>query len=883
MPLNKILLFCLLFATRLCVAQGVKGSVKDAQNEPVGFVTIYNKELKKSTNSNADGTFLLQLPSGNHIVYFQSVGYKTKSVSVTVNDGITQLDVVMDEQAYALKEVNVQNGGTNPAVWIMRKAIAAAPYYRRQVLMYDAKVYLKGSGKIDAIPFVFEKLLQKEGFSEGQTFLIESINEVSFKQPHTYTEKALSIKSSIPSEGAPQPMSMLRGSLYETGNPDLVSPLSPQAFSVYTFTLEGSFYEDGREVNKIKVTPKRKGEDVLRGYIYIMEGLWCLHSTDLTSDGGGFETKIITSFRPINGYDFVWMPVTYDIQAKGGFMGFKGSFRYLASARDYKIKLNPNLDHDWVKKQTKEVVQIVKDDEEVKSTQPKKPEPPKTKRQEDIEKLLAKDELTKMEMLKLATKMRKETESKQEQSLEIKDDSSTMVIDSLATKRDSSFWTENRPVALMTSEEVSYKQFDSIVTKKNEIKAKERAKDSARHKNDTGFQFTDIIFGTNGNFNKKKNFYEWGGLLTGSEIFVNAVDGWGASFQWKMGSIRDNGKIWTFTNRIRIPFERKAVNTYGDLVYWHNPGILGKITVSGGTYVSDFNTIGGPSMFVNSMMLIFDDRNLMKMYQQDYLKIGFQTELSNGFLWELTEGLYNRYALWNTDRFAKQETPDGKITPNTPVPGYVFPTHQAIIFTNTFTYTPLQRYKINKGRKEYVQGKMPTFQLKATNGVNWQLSSDVDFMKVDLAVTEHIKPLHWLFINARLSHQFFVYNNQSYFPDQNQVVGNQSPFFTGEALPVFRQLDYYQYSNTSSITALNSEFDFKRLLVKRLPFVNMTSIREVIFYNGIYTPEHKTYQEIGYSVAGILGVLRVDVFAGFKNTTYNNWGVRLNINIQGLN
>jgi hypothetical protein len=879
MHLNKILLCCLLFAAQLCAAQGFKGFVKDAKNEPVGFVTIYCKEQKKSTNSNADGSFQLPLPAGNHIVYFQSVGYKTKAISITVESGFTQQNVVMEEQAYALKEVNVQNGGTNPAVWIMRKAIAAAPYYRRQILAYDAKMYIKGSGKIDAIPFLFEKLLKKEGISEGQTFLVESINEVSFKQPNTFTEKALSIKSSIPTEGAPQPLSMVRGSLYQTSNMDLISPLSPQAFSVYTFTLEGSFYEDGREVNRIKVTPKRKGDDVFKGYIYIMEGLWCIHSTDLVNDDGDFETKIITSFRPVAGYDFVRMPVTYDIRVKGGKLGFKGSFRYLVSARDYKIKLNPNLDHDWVKKQTKEVVQIVKDDDQ-KPEKKSDPAKPKTKRQAEIETLLAKEELTKMEMLKLATKMKKESESEQEKSLEIKSDSSTMVIDSMATKRDSSFWIENRPVALMDNETVSYKQFDSVMTEK----AKAKAKDStSRHKNDTGFQFTDIIFGTNGTFNHKRNFYEWGGLLSGSEIFVNTVDGWGASFQWKIGSVREDGKIWTFTNRIRIPFERKTVNTFGDLVYWYNPRSLSKVTLSAGSYVNDFNATGGPSMFVNTTILVFDQRNLMKLYQQEYVRLSHQMELANGFLWDITGSWHNRYALWNTDRFAKKETPDGKITPNTPTAGYTFPTHQALILANTFTYTPEQRYRIVKGRKEYVQGKMPTLQLKTTYGIKGQLSSDVDFMKMDLMVTERIKPLHWLFINARLAHQFFVYNNQSYFPDYNQVVGNQSPFFTGDALSVFRQLDYYDHANTSSITTLNTELDFKRLLVKRLPLINMTGIREVIFYNGLYTPSNKTYQEIGYSVDGIIGVFRVDVFAGFKNTTYNNWGVRLIMNIDGLN
>jgi hypothetical protein len=875
MQLRNYLFVCFLFYIPLCIAQGIKGIVADTKEKPIGFITIYCKELKKGTNSNADGTYELQLPAGNYNITFQSVGYKAHNATVTVSNDWTVLNITLQEQAYELKEVNINNGGTNPAVFIMRKAIAAAPYYRRQVLMYNAKIYSKGSGKLDEIPFLFEKLLKKEGFSEGQTFLLESINEVSFTQPNTYKEKALSIKSSIPTEGAPEPMRMIRGSMYNTSDPDFISPLSPQAFSVYTFKLEGSYYEGKREVNRIKVTPKRKGQDVMEGYVYIMEGLWCLHSTDLTNNANGFQTKIVTSFRPLNGYDFVWMPVTYDITVKGGYLGFKGSFRYLCSVANYNIKLNPNLDHSWVQKQTKEnaAIPLVKEEEVVK---PKiQAESKKSKRQEDIEKLLAKEELSKMDMLKLANKMKAESEAQGQQSLEIKPDSSEIIIDSLATKRDSSFWQENRPVALMESEVVSYKQFDSVISKKE--------RDSTVRKNDSSFHWMGIFTGNDWKFNKGQNQFKWSGIIgQGSEIFVNTVDGWGGTVQWSIGSVRKDAKEWTLTNRIRVPFERKALNTIGKFEYWYNPKVLGKFDIEGGTYTSDFNTIGGPSMFVNNLILLIDKRNLQKLYQHDFVRVTNQIELTNGLLWKSNLAWFNRYELWNIPRYANKETLTGKITPNEPVLGYNMPTHQATIFHNTFTYTPKQRYRMERGKKQYVNGKWPTVELGITNGIPDLLSSDIDFMSMQLSITERIKPLHWLSINARISSQFFMYNHASYFPDYSQAVGNQSPIFNGDPLYRFRQLNYYQYANTTSITTLHTELDFKRLLVKRLPLINMTSIREVVFYNGLYTPSNPVYQELGYGIDEIMGVMRLDVFAGFKNTKYNNWGIRLVLNIKGI-
>jgi hypothetical protein len=874
------LLTCLLLPFDVLAQQGVRGVVRDHKGDPVGFVTIYCKAEKKGTNSNADGSFELALPAGQHEIMFQCVGYKSVAVVSTVDKGYTPVVVTMQDQSYELRSVDVSANGVNPAVWIMRKAIAAAPYYKRQILSYNAKVYIKGSGSLDEIPLLLRKTLAKEGITEGMKLLMESINEVSFTQPNTYKEKALSVKSSLPVEGAPEPMSMLRGSMYNANTEGVVSPLSPQAFSVYTFTLEGSFYEEGKEVNRIKVTPKRKGNDVWEGYVYIMEGLWCLHSTDLRNKSQ-FDVRIITSFRPVPGYDFVWMPVTYDIRARGGMLGFSGSFSYLASVSNYAIRLNPNLDHEWVKRQQKDQAQVIP---EVAADDQKTPAAakPKTQRQEKIEALLAKDQLTKMEMVKLASNMKKEAEEDRERgnNLEIIDeDSSIMVVDSMATKRDSMFWQENRPVPLMETEMQSYVRADSL--------AAVAQKDTAVRKKSTGsgsgFDIMEIFLGTTVKLNKGKHFVGWSGIIgPGSEIFLNTVDGWGMAVEWQLGNKREDSKEWLFSNKIRVPFGRSAVNSYGRFEYRYKPLRKGSFALEGGSYISDFNSQGGPSQFVNSLMLIFDKRNLTKLFQQEYAAVSHETELANGLLWKADAGWYNRYELFNNRKYAAKESLDGKITPNTPIPYYYMPSHQATLLHTSFTYTPRQRYRIDKGKKIYVQGKLPTFAVDYTQGLPGILGSDVDYSKAGFSIIERIKPVHWLHLNAKLSHGFFLHNTASFFPDYAHFTGNRSPVLNTDPLYTFRQLDYYAYSTTRQYTTLHAELDFKRILVKRLPYINMTSIREVIFYNGLLPENGRTYQEVGYGVDRILGLLRADVFVGLKGNAYNNWGVRLVINTSML-
>ncbi|HLK31122.1 MAG TPA: DUF5686 family protein, partial [Puia sp.] len=61
-----------------------------------------------------------------------------------------------------------------------------------------------------------------------------------------------------------------------------ISPISDNALHYYKYKFEGVFYEDGKEINKIKVTPKRKFEPLFSGYINITDGDWRIHSVQLT-------------------------------------------------------------------------------------------------------------------------------------------------------------------------------------------------------------------------------------------------------------------------------------------------------------------------------------------------------------------------------------------------------------------------------------------------------------------------------------------------------------------------------------------------------------------------------------------------------------------------
>ena len=86
---------------------------------------------------------------------------------------------------------------------------------------------------------------------------------------------------------APQFISLYDNNIFigENLNPrGFISPISDNAMNYYSYKYEGTFYEEGRQINKIKVVPKRKYEPLFSGYINIVEDDWRIHSFPVIAD-----------------------------------------------------------------------------------------------------------------------------------------------------------------------------------------------------------------------------------------------------------------------------------------------------------------------------------------------------------------------------------------------------------------------------------------------------------------------------------------------------------------------------------------------------------------------------------------------------------------------
>jgi hypothetical protein len=341
--LSGQLLACimLIFITGQGYSQGIKGSITDVKGDVVPFATVFVQELHKGTTANEMGNYQLLLPPGKYEIRFQYLGYKTVTIITHVDDEWKTIDVEFEEQHYHLPEIVVTASGEDPAYYIMRRAIGMSQYYLNQIAAYTCRVYLKGSGVIQNIPALMRRQLERDGVEAGKYFVMENISEVQFELPDHYQTKVISMRSSG-NDNNSSPMAFVTVSLYRDIN-GIISPLSRNAMQVYRFVLEGSFMENGHQINKIRVIPRRPGTDVYSGTIFIREGSWNLHSVNLKVEQSLFTVDLRQVYNPVA--DNVWMPVSQNFDMSLSVMGFEVDFTYMASVADYDVVLNSGLDH----------------------------------------------------------------------------------------------------------------------------------------------------------------------------------------------------------------------------------------------------------------------------------------------------------------------------------------------------------------------------------------------------------------------------------------------------------------------------------------------------------------------------------------------------------
>ncbi|RYZ98003.1 MAG: carboxypeptidase-like regulatory domain-containing protein, partial [Sphingobacteriaceae bacterium] len=740
-----LLLFLTFFITINVFAQQylLSGRITDAKNNIIPFTSVYIRNSTYGTSANEFGRYQFKLSPGEYNIMYRFVGYKEKTLRITITDHDEELNVQLQDEIYSLNEVVIKaksKRSEDPGMAIMRQVVKKREFHLNQVKAYSCAVYIKGVQRLLKAP---KKLLGKEvarvldldSNGRGILYQSESISEFNFERPDKVRE--ITIASKVAGQNTAfsyNKASDLEVNLYENvflinglSSRGFVSPVADNAFNFYRYQLEGSTVVNGKTIDKIKIIPRRKYSQAFQGNIYIIHNDWKIYSADLLltskTDNLSLVDTLSISQQYIPVKDDVWMPVSAHFDFNGDVLGFKFAGYYIAVYNNYRLepKFEPSFFNGEI-----------------------------------------------------------------------------LRIDTAANKKDSTYWANARPVPLTRQEARDYVKKDSVFELKNTV----AYKDSAQRQ-DNKFNPLDYVIFTYDAYDwRTKQTFTVEPLHR--TIFYNTVEGYGIDLRVKYNKLYNDFRALEVQPTLHYGFASKMFSANVHANYTYDPLKRGMFYTSFGSDVLDLNNVGTRSLFFNTVSSLIYENNYVKYYRSRFGSVGYQRELSNGILWNMGLGYANRRQLYNISFNHIRDVKDQEYTSNNPLApptapaddkSFLFPEHNALTFSTSVEFTFDQKYVKRPTGKIFMPSKYPKVLVSYRKGINNVFGSDVnyDFASVDVSQDDMTVGSygHSAF---KLTAGTFFNRRTLYFMDYNHFLGNVGTTFDPTYVGSFHFLPFYEFS-----------------------------------------------------------------------------------------
>ncbi len=860
-----ILIFYLLFPLILIAQSGVKGYIKDQNDKPLPYTTIYISELHSGTVANQDGYYEVRLKPGEYHLNYQILGFKTEKKTITISNQMLVMNVKMMNQSFNLKEININASSEDPAYSIMRKVVAKSKYHTMLVKSYKARIYIKGFMKVD-VPKLIYAMGKKEGLDTVEVNTSESLNDIEYEYPNTYRQKVISARSNEGDSAMGGVNPYITGSFYSN------SLFSGSTFGVYRFKLENSFTDQGYEIYKIKVFPRSKGPDLYTGYVYIIKDLWAIHSLNLEIFRMGFKYNISQIYTPVK--DKIWMPISHNFDVKGKFFGVKVTYKYLATVSDYQVELNTNLDKKNLividEKTEKEYAAALKEEKRLRATNEPK----------DTTKTAA--ETTEKFTLKDLKKAMKEMEKKEKESAKKKDEPEfrsdySINFDTTAFKKKETYWDSIRPIPLTEIEKKTgpAKRIDSIHQAR-------KADTTDKVAGFLGKTLGSILLGKDIRLYKKLTLKYPSPL---AHFNFNTVEGFNLNLPIEIRYRKKRDNYLSLIETVRYGFSSKDFYHQTELKYEFTTLKYNQkayLSAEGGHYISQFNSNEPIEAFINTMSSLYWVDNYMKLFQKDYAAINLSYPLLSNLKLNARLEWQKRSELFNTSATTWVSKDGKEYTDNLPVNietnNTSFAQHKATLADITLTYKPNVSYYRHNGIIEVDDETYPALKLNYSGGFKNIFGSSVDYHRLEASIRHRFHGVRRDFDFNIFIGNTFTRNSYS-FMDYKHFDGNLTILQTASPSSAFYLLDYYKYSTMDKYIGVNSQLSFRKFLLTQNMWLNLLGVRENFIFNYLKTPSSPNYVEVGYGLDNILKVLKLQAITSFENGKYKSFGFRIGLSL----
>ena len=824
-PFLLVVIFCSLKLS----AQKIYGTVFNDKGDLLTYSSITIKATSIGASANNRARFSIAVTPGSYTVVCQHIGYAAQEKNVVINNQDEEITFILPELKLILKEVIIKNTDENPANAIIREAIKKREIYSKQVAAFTCDLYAKDMMKLRKLPTkIFGRKLPADSrqdmrldtMGQGIIYLSESVSEIATQLPNNFK---MHVKSSrVSGSGGfgftfPTFISFYQNNVIiftERLNPrGFISPIADGALNYYKFKFLGSFWENGKEINAIKVTPRRNYEPLFSGTINITEGDWRIHSVDFLltkkSQLEIIDTLQITQFQ---------VPISNDIwRIKNQVLHFSlNQFGIDAIANFVNVYSNYNVAPVFSKKYFDKI--IIKYDTGVnkKSIAYWDSIRPMPLEKEEVKDYQIKDSLYEVKKDSALTKQAIDSLKK----IQGKFKAYHIFGNGIDRKHYGTNNTYKWGVASLI-QNLEYNTAEGIVL--NSFVYFEQILKKSRQ---------DLLIRPNIRYGfNNQHLNGW------VDIEIRTVDSDNdAKYRRHAWGISGGKRVSQFNKESPIT---PLVNSISTLLYGDN---FMK------TYENAFVDIGYSKRFESGLHL------MVNALYEDRIPLNNTTKFT----------FFKRDSIFITPNYPYEK-----------IAATDFNRHQALVVSIDLSIKPGQKYIQYPNRRFSIGSKIPTFNLNYTKGLNGVFGSDVNFDKWLFSIFNDKNFKLAGTLKYKLGVGGFLNNKSVYIQDYQHFNGNGS-IAASEYLNSFQLAPYYTNSTIADLYSIvHLEHHLNGFLTNKIPLFNRLNWNLLAGCNAFFVSRKNNYSELFVGLENILKIFRVDLIVAFQNGNKSVTGIRI--------
>ncbi|MFD2286433.1 carboxypeptidase-like regulatory domain-containing protein [Pedobacter petrophilus] len=810
LKIYALILFC--GFTNFAVAQQytISGIIRDTGGQPVPFASVYLKNTTNGTSANVEGKYSIKLKKGQYTLRFRAVGYKQQESIINLITDLS-LDVKLSSESYTLDNVTITAHAEDPAYDFIRQAIKKRKEHLNEVNEFACDVYIKGVQRLKGAP---KKFMGRD---------IKKVMELD-----TNRKGIIYLSESQSQFNFRRPNDV---------HEEMISSKIAGNNSAFSFNKASdliiNFYDNYLLENKLStrgfISPI--ADNALFYYKYKLLGE--------STENGVLIHKI--EVIPRRKYDPVFRGIIYITDE---------SWRIYNT--DLYLTKNAGINF--------------------------------------IDTLNINQQFTKVKDVYMPTSVNFQFNGNvlgfkfagyfigiySNYNLEPKFpknffNGEILKVTQMVNKKDSMYWSNNRPIPLTPDEKLNYVKKDSIA----KLKESKKYLDSLERDNNNFSVGKLLMRGHTINDRYDKEYYSFDAIRR--SIFYNTVEGlvlrYGVTYRKEL----KNNVSYNIRPEVRYGFANKKLT--GSLTgnYFYNPIKRASIGASFGNGIFDLNNLGSMTAIGNTINSLLYEKNFAKYYEKSFVNINSSRELATGLQASVAVDYSRNHYLTNSTDFKFFDNKEREFTSNNPfspnVETPLFPTYTSVSATASLTYAIGQQYITRPDGKFYTESKFPKITVLYKKGFNGVLGSDIDYDFVKAEVQqERIGSGLWGYTSFMAGAGMFLNNSKMYFPEYKHFSGNISTIFPPN-IRKFQFLDFYQFSTNKEYFEAHLEHNFAGFFTNKIPLLRKLKLQEFVGGNYLTQPDKKNYKEFYFGLERL--ILRASYGFSYDGSHKINQGFRI--------